>query len=55
MTRRVAQFIVIFILCASAIFGAWLAGAEPSGWTWLFAFVFSAVLVAGAEVHNRNP
>jgi hypothetical protein len=55
MAKIIARFILLMVLCASSIFGAWLAGAEPSGWTWVLAVVFSAVLVGGIEVHNRNP
>ena len=43
--KLIVSFIVTFILCCAAILGAWLAGADPSGWSFALAAVFSGVLV----------
>jgi hypothetical protein len=58
MIKFIARFIVIFIFCLALIFGAWLAGADPSAWTFILAAWFSA-LVAGfvtlfEAVEQRN-
>lgn len=44
--KLVAQWLLCMTFCVAAIFGAWLAGADPSAWTFALGGWFSALLVA---------
>ena len=41
------RFVVVFALCCAAIVGAWLAGADPSGWTFAIAAWVSMFMAIG--------
>lgn len=43
--KLIAQFIVVYMFVLAAIFGAWLAGAEPSAWAFVLGAYASVLLV----------
>jgi hypothetical protein len=47
-------YFVSLILCHAAIFGAWLGGATPTGWTFILAFVFSLCLALASKISSTG-
>jgi len=54
MIQLACQFILVYVLIGSAIIGAWLAGAEPTAWTWVLGAQFSALLVLGVNLFGSK-
>lgn len=44
-TKLLARLIVVLVLIYAAIFGAWLAGADPSKWTFIQGGFVSLIIV----------
>lgn len=50
MRLYILRLIVVLLLTHAAVFGAYLAGAQPSPWAYTLAWFFSFVLVTGVTL-----
>jgi hypothetical protein len=50
MKRYIIHLVIVLVLTHAAIFGAWLAGAQPGAYAFVLAWFFSFMLVTGVTL-----